>query len=218
MGPDTHRVSLDAVRRHYQGLAADYEQHANRACLNAYRALLRAHLGRCRAVLELGAGTSDLLNALDAPLAVAVDITAAMLGARAPGRSVRVVADAAQLPFANDRFDGIISVNLLEHAPYPKDIVSEAARVLRPGGCFLAITPNGDVARLLHWIERLHLKLPEGPHHFLTRAAMAEAMASLDVLEHRRFLACPVGPPAVTRTLDRLAAGWGLFQYVVARK
>ena len=65
------------------------------------------------------------------------------------------------------------------------------------------------------------MKIPEGPHTFLTTRALASKIGpSFEIVEHRTFLACPGGPPALSAAVDRLpglaALGWGFFQYVVA--
>jgi ubiquinone/menaquinone biosynthesis C-methylase UbiE len=44
------------------------------------------------------------------------------------------VADAQVLPYADGRFDGAIAARLLLHVPDPERVMSEARRVVRPGG------------------------------------------------------------------------------------
>jgi ubiquinone/menaquinone biosynthesis C-methylase UbiE len=45
-----------------------------------------------------------------------------------------VAADAASLPLPDESFDVVYSYNTFEHIPRPDAAVSEATRVLRPGG------------------------------------------------------------------------------------
>jgi len=47
-----------------------------------------------------------------------------------------------ELPFARDTFDVVFSIYVLEHVVDPGLFVTEIRRVLRPGGVFLALTPN----------------------------------------------------------------------------
>jgi SAM-dependent methyltransferase len=215
--------NTDTVRAHYAELAASYDEKANPACKRAYETLVRRTLGDCKRVMELGAGSSPTLDVLETPFTVACDMSFPMLAARnAAPDAPRVAADGQQLPYADDAFDGVYSINVLEHVPDPAALAAEVARILEPGGLFLSITPNGDAEWLLDLLERLKLKLPEGPHKFLTftdTAALAgDAFA---VVEHRKFLAFPAGPEGLVKFIDGLGngeSGWGLFQYVLSQK
>ena len=51
---------------------------------------------------------------------------------------VDVWGDGQRLPFANGRFDTVLSLEVLEHLPDPDRCVAELARVLAPGGTLLA--------------------------------------------------------------------------------
>ena len=51
------------------------------------------------------------------------------------------VADGTQLPFRDQGFDLILLVDILEHTDYPERIVSEARRMLTPGGMVIATVP-----------------------------------------------------------------------------
>lgn len=53
-----------------------------------------------------------------------------------------ICGDATNLPFENQSFDAVTMFDVLEHIPDHKKAVSEALRVLRPGGFILISTPN----------------------------------------------------------------------------
>jgi len=46
------------------------------------------------------------------------------------------------LPFANASFDCVVASWVLEHLAAPQAVFAEVARVLRPGGRFVFLTPN----------------------------------------------------------------------------
>lgn len=50
--------------------------------------------------------------------------------------------DAARMPFRSAQFDLVFCNSLLEHVPAWESVVSESARVLRPGGVFVVYTTN----------------------------------------------------------------------------
>lgn len=70
------------------------------------------------------------------------------------------VADAGKIPYEDSVFDLVFADNVLEHLEDPRQVFSEIARVLKPGGCFLFKTPNRwhympIIARLTpHWFHR----------------------------------------------------------------
>ncbi len=78
-----------------------------------------------------------------------------------------------RLPFANCSFDAVLSADTLEHVDDVDLVVSEAARVLRPGGRFVYDTVNRT------WKSRLLLVwLPQNVFH----------IAPPDTHEYARFI------------------------------
>ena len=52
------------------------------------------------------------------------------------------VAFGEEVPYPDEQFDLIFADNVLEHLPRPEEVFEEIYRLLRPGGVFLAKTPN----------------------------------------------------------------------------
>lgn len=55
-----------------------------------------------------------------------------------------IIDDMTQSQFAENSFDCILAVEVLEHVEEDAKFLSEVHRVLKPGGIFLMTTPNGD--------------------------------------------------------------------------
>jgi SAM-dependent methyltransferase len=58
------------------------------------------------------------------------------------------------LPFVDDEFDCIVSIDVLEHLDGDQRFLGELRRVLRPGGRLIVTVPNGDpklLANRLKW-------------------------------------------------------------------
>jgi SAM-dependent methyltransferase len=55
----------------------------------------------------------------------------------------------ASLADVRPGFDVFFSSHVLEHVPLPQDVIEYAVSVLKPGGLFIAFTPNGSMAHRL---------------------------------------------------------------------
>ncbi|AGA92291.1 methylase involved in ubiquinone/menaquinone biosynthesis [Thioflavicoccus mobilis 8321] len=105
-------------------------------------------------------------------LAAARDLLAPLI---AEDRVELVHGNAGRLPFANARFDRVMTVWLLEHVPNPTPILAEALRVLTPDGelictevdnrCF-GFSPS--LPAIAAWWQRLNVEqLKAGGHPFI---------------------------------------------------
>ncbi|HZC66282.1 MAG TPA: class I SAM-dependent methyltransferase [Candidatus Dormibacteraeota bacterium] len=111
-------------------------------------------------VLELGAGpgaaTGFLLQKFSSVTSLEFSAAfASSLARQSREPSPRVVqGDAAQLPFVNETFHCVIAILMLHHLPSAElqaAALSEACRVLRPDGVFLAFEiHDGWLQRLIH--------------------------------------------------------------------
>ena len=106
-------------------------------------------LGASGRVLDLGSGPGHIALLLAERLSdvsvVGIDMSEHMLRQAERRRALsphssRVefkIADAKNLPFARESFDVVASNTILHHISDPRQFLSEAWRVLRPGGAFL---------------------------------------------------------------------------------
>ncbi|PSB45448.1 SAM-dependent methyltransferase [Cyanosarcina cf. burmensis CCALA 770] len=96
-------------------------------------------------ILEVGGGQSGLTSLLY-PQAQIVNIDLDPKYAQDPCNQQEKVrfmcGDATALPFEDCYFDAVTMFDVLEHIPQHEKAVSEALRVLRPGGFLLVSTPN----------------------------------------------------------------------------
>jgi SAM-dependent methyltransferase len=90
-------------------------------------------------ILDLGCGVGHSFQRLAPRQTVGVDIDP---GALAGQDRETYVADMRRLPFPDHEFDGVLSVQSIEHVPDPERVLAEARRVLRPGGTAVFVTPN----------------------------------------------------------------------------
>ncbi len=94
------------------------------------------------AILHLGAGRDAMGVAarLSACSVTAVDTDEGGLALNPAPKKIK--ADGEALPFASDSFDMVLCEHVFEHLERPGAVLAECARVLRPGGRLLFLTPN----------------------------------------------------------------------------
>lgn len=84
-------------------------------------------------LLDIGAADRWILPHLPRHIAyIALDYPAT--GRDRYGARPDVFADAAYLPFADESFDNVVCLEVLEHVRYPERVITEIGRVLKPGG------------------------------------------------------------------------------------
>jgi ubiquinone/menaquinone biosynthesis C-methylase UbiE len=102
-------------------------------------------------VLDSGCGTAKFAawNADRVKMMVGAD-PATMFADAAVEQVALTKADSRRLPFADNTFDKAFSIDVLEH--FPRDVIdeylAETARVLKPGGQFLAFSNTSDPSSL----------------------------------------------------------------------
>jgi SAM-dependent methyltransferase len=144
--PDKGRARLhEGMNRNHQQLCTSPEWAAHLAADVLPRLCAEVRLGP--ELLEIGPGPGAATGWLGAKVrslvAIEIDPAAAQaLRARFAGTNVEVVTgDAAELPWPDESFDTVATCTMLHHVPTQQGqnaVLSEALRVLRPGGSLLA--------------------------------------------------------------------------------
>ena len=113
-------------------------------CVALWRSVEAKHLSTIdlkRPILDIGCGWGEFAEAFGVRMDMGVDIAARDLYAAAKGRMYKnlTLADARDLPFADNSYSSVISISTFEHIPNTKKLLKEIYRVLKPNGV-LAIT------------------------------------------------------------------------------
>jgi demethylmenaquinone methyltransferase/2-methoxy-6-polyprenyl-1,4-benzoquinol methylase len=122
----------------------------------------RAAIGQRDVVVDIGCGTGDLcvLAAAAGARVIGVDFAAGMLAAaRRRGVAVPLVrADAARLPLPAASASVVTSAFALRNFVSIPQVLSEAARVLQPGGRLALLEVDQPAGTLARWGHELYFK------------------------------------------------------------
>ena len=113
-------------------------------CVALWRSVEAKHLSAVdlkRPILDIGCGWGEFAEAFGAKIDMGVDIAPRDLNAAAKGKMYKnlTLADARDLPFADNSYSSVISISTFEHIPNTRKLLKEIYRVLKPNGA-LAIT------------------------------------------------------------------------------
>ena len=126
-------------RKKYQQRHPDWQP-----ATELYANLVRQHLTPSARMLDIGCGRGGLVEQLAHPLHHIVGIDPDWLSLREHRLELpRTAGISDDLPFAPATFDVAFASWVLEHLARPFLTFKSVARVLKPGGVFVFITPNG---------------------------------------------------------------------------
>lgn len=138
---------LERYRQRYAALKRAWQP-----ATAVYQARVAAYMRPDVCALDLGCGRGGIVERLGRHgrwIGVDADLLS-LIEHRLPWLP-RILAHAESLPFADETFDVVAASWILEHLQQPDVVFREIARVLRPGGAFLCLTPN-----MAHPIPRLN--------------------------------------------------------------
>jgi phosphatidylethanolamine/phosphatidyl-N-methylethanolamine N-methyltransferase len=191
----------DVIEKAYARWAPIYDALCGPVFVNGRRAAARAacDVGGC--ILEIGVGTGLSFDDYDAHTEITgIDISEPMIArARARAKSGRypfvkelVVMDAHALAYADASFDCVVGQFVITLVANPERVLSECARVVRPGGQIILVNHLYSERGLAAAVERLLAQKaqplglrPEFPFQRLADWALTHGGAEL--IERRRL-------------------------------
>ncbi|HWQ04468.1 MAG TPA: class I SAM-dependent methyltransferase [Longilinea sp.] len=114
--------------------------------------------------------------------------------------------DAGRLPYCNNAFDLVYSINSFEHFEHPESILDEMIRVLRPGGViFIAFNPLYYSPWGLHAARRLGMAYPQ--------LLFSKETIQKYLDENRESLTKTYDNPAMNKTIGPFVNEFSIEQY-----
>lgn len=133
----------------YESFAEDFDSKMNMYDTNkriqvVFNELLKEDISN-KSFLDAGCGTGWFSKAASARGAqvTAMDLGEGLLSkVREKTDVTTVVGSLMDIPFPENSFDIVMSSEVIEHTPDPKEAIKELCRVLKPGGKLILTTPN----------------------------------------------------------------------------
>lgn len=159
MNPEQH---FDRIAEEY-----DYWKKKNWYYYHNLKALYKSLIPPGKRVWDIGCGTGDILTSLEPAYGYGTDVSRGMIEvARRKHRQSNFefeALDVAGMTSTRD-FDYIILADVLEHVPDLNSFIGHVARLAGPKTGVVISVVNPLWENQLMIAEKLHLKMPEGPH------------------------------------------------------
>jgi len=195
-----HDPARDVMEKAYARWAPIYDVLCGPVFVNGRRAAARAARNEGGRILEIGVGTGLSFDDYDATTEITgIDISEPMI-ARARARISRgnypfvkelAVMDAHDLAYPGASFDCVVGQFVITLVENPERVLSECARVARPGGQIILVNHLYSERGLAAAVERLLAQKahklglrPEFP--FQRLAAWAQAHGGAELIERRK--------------------------------
>ncbi len=132
------------------------------------------------------------------------------------------------LPFEDNYFNSILSLETLEHTPRPSIFLKELYRTLKPNGLLVMSLPPATAEIPLRIYEYFFQNHGEGPHKFLSSRKVKTMLkiAGFEIIFHKGTLLIPVGPKKLKafgeKVIDKLQktpfSELGIRQFYICKK
>lgn len=143
-----------------------------------FRRAVLDYLNPTHTLLDLGAG-AGIVEATNfrglAREVIGIDLDPRVVHNKHLDRGI--VASAETIPLEDSSCDIVVCDNVLEHLPEPIKVFREVARVLRPGGLFIAKTPNK-----YHYMPLIASMTPQAFHEWFNAKRGREAADTFPTL------------------------------------
>jgi SAM-dependent methyltransferase len=229
--PKPKPSSARALRDYFETVAPDWDRwrERNRYYHDHLQELVLGPVPPGRDVLEIGAGTGDVLAAAEPHIGVGLNISERLTElARSKYPDLRFetfVPDAVGRQAALDT-DYILSVNLLDHSYDLYELFANLRDCMTERTLLITTSSNPLWSPVLRLASQLGLRMPESPRNFITNRDIASILHVLgfDVVEEALALPVPTRIPLVAPLLNAILPDLplvkfsGSVQFIAARR
>lgn len=196
-----------AVQKHFDELAGSYDSLKQRNWY--YYASLKKFIAEVippgKKVLEIGCATGEILNFLKPAKGVGIDLASKMIeAARAKFPHLEFWSGSFEDFETREIFDYILLADVIEHLEDQKRLFPSLKRLCGKETQVVLTMANPGWEPLLELLEKLGLKMEEGPHFRISERDMLKSAgdAGFILLFQDRYLIFPAHIPLVSALLN----------------
>ena len=183
----------DHIREHFDKIAPMYDTYKkkNSWYYNSLKKIYASIIPTGKDVIEIGCGTGEILNSLSPKYGLGIDISPKMIEiARGKFSHLDFQACAASDINAERTFDYIIMPDVIEHLDEPARQLSTLRKLANDNTRLVMTYINPRWEWLLDIMERLDMKMPEGPHNRISNESIKSLLLhiGIEAIEEKKFL------------------------------
>jgi len=218
-----------AVEKHFDIIAEkyDYFKKKNWYYYANLKTLYKELIPKQSSVLEIGCGTGDLISEMEANPAFGIDISPEMIKIAQP-KHPQIKFEAVTIEnFKTDvKFDYIFLADVIEHLEDIPSTIKAITAISDNKTKIIFTYANPLWEPLLMLLEKLSLKMPEGPHYRIPFYKFKKILAAneLKTVERSWRLILPANVPFVSNPINSvfyripLLRRLGMLEYIIIKK
>lgn len=168
-------IRSSTVERHFDSLAGSYDEIKEKNSFY-YQTLIRIVKDLVppgRRVLDIGTGTGAILDAIDPAEGTGIDLSSQMIKwAQHKFPRHRFLSGSYETLDLGNRFDHVLLTDVIEHLESPQNLFGGIRKFCNPDTRVILTMANPAWEPILLVLEKLKLKMEEGPHHRISEAQL----------------------------------------------
>lgn len=211
--------TVETVKNHFNSIADQYDnwKQKNSYYYSLLKAIYRRYIPPNASVIEYGCATGEILAACRPSRGAGIDISGNLLAlARQKYPQYNFIPSDAEKFESAEKFDYAVASDLFDHVVNLPGVIKSCYNVLTEGGRMVATTINPLWDPVMDIAERLNMKMPEGPHAFVSAGYLQRLFLDegFNIVRSARAIILPMRIPIMSALLNRVVPAIPLLRRV----
>lgn len=226
---------MSNIKEHFDNIADSYDfyKQKNWYYYQSLKDLYKSLIPPGKKVLEVGCGTGDILASLNPVYGLGTDISEKMIeianGKNKGNKNLQFLSgnDEDRISeLADKNFEYIFMADVIEHLENPEAKIKAVAKILNQKAKFIITMANPLWEPILLVLEKLKLKMPEGPHNRISVKKLRTILqnSNIKIIQETERLIFPAHIPFISDYLNKyfqripIIKNFGLIVLLVCQK